>query len=169
MLVSCAPMGWFGPKSWMMGWRRQSRCGASSMTICKSSSSLHKSREMRPRMIRSRPMMSASWSKNWPRLQRNIEAAASAATDAAPVTAPVPRLLQTHAERMARERDDPDGPSEASERAGRSRTAKTVRAALGVLTGVAAGVTVHAWAMTGPGAPLLSRMVALAEKLFALL
>ena len=98
-----------------------------------------------------------------------LEAAASAATDAAPVTAPVPRLLQTHAERMARERDDPDGPSEASERAGRSRTGKTVRAALGVLTGVAAGVTVHAWAMTGPGAPLLSRMVALAEKLFAFL
>lgn len=98
-----------------------------------------------------------------------LEAAASAATDAAPVTAPVPRLLQTHDERMARERDDPDGPSEASERAGRSRTGKTVRAAPGVLTGVAAGVTVHAWAMTGPGAPLLSRMVALAEKLFALL
>ncbi len=99
----------------------------------------------------------------------DLEAAASAKMDPAPVTAPIPRLLQSHAERMARERDDPDGPSEASEQAGRSRTGKTVRAALGVLTGVAAGVTVHSWAVTGPGAPLLSRMVALAERLFALL
>lgn len=99
----------------------------------------------------------------------DLEAAASAEIDAAPVTAPIPRLLQSHAERMARERDDPDGPSEASEQAGRSRTGKTVRAALGVLTGVAAGVTVHSWAVTGPGAPLLNKMVALAEKLFALL
>ena len=98
-----------------------------------------------------------------------LEAAASAEADPAPVTAPIPRLLQSHAERMARERDDPDGSSEASEQAGRSRTGKAVRAALGVVTGVAAGVTVHAWAVTGPGAPLLNKIVALAEKLFALL